>query len=272
VSGEQLAVLQGAFTAEFSPDGSRILTGSYDGEAHVYDGVPWQARFRERATLEPEALRILQTLEPACPSLTEAVHRIRDDGDLDAPMRHAVMDLVRRRVSEATAWIRDLRERMGLREDILAAVNADTVRHPWVRELAQRYAATLEDDPSDLNNAAWRTAGSPGHSVEEYRSALRAAQAAVAALPDNWYYVNTLGVAQYRCALFAEALTTLARSVELAGEVRPPDLVFLAMARFRLGQVDAARADLARLRELLQGSEDKQQRTLLSEAEALIGE
>ncbi len=51
-------------------------------------------------------------------------------------------------------------------------------------------------------------------------------------MPDDFRVMNTLGVAQCRCGLHAEALSTLFCSAELAsreGREEPVNLAFLAM-------------------------------------------
>ena len=56
-------------------------------------------------------------------------------------------------------------------------------------------------------------------------------------------YLNTLGVAQYRSGQYAEAITTLKRSLAAgAGQSDAYNLFFLAMAHHRLGHADQARA------------------------------
>jgi hypothetical protein len=76
---------------------------------------------------------------------------------------------------------------------------------------------------------------------------------------------------------YREALDTLihAESLNATGEGRPmpADLAILAMAQYRLGQKDQARATLDRLRKAMQQSawtKDKEANALLQEAEQLI--
>ena len=64
--------------------------------------------------------------------------------------------------------------------------------------------------------------------------------------PYNGCFLNTLGVAQYRCGLLAEAGDPDAvKRPERGG--RTPDLAFLALAQHRLGLSDQARTTLGRL-------------------------
>ena len=67
---------------------------------------------------------------------------------------------------------------------------------------------------------AGRFAAPPSAKKEEYRRALRWAEAAVKNKPKNPNFVNTLGVVQYRNGLYRDAITTLMRSHEAFGTAR----------------------------------------------------
>ena len=67
----------------------------------------------------------------------------------------------------------------------------------------------------DLNDRSWQTVCHPAGSLESYRRALRLAEATCVRQPDYGPYLNTLGVAQYRCGLYREALDTLRQSEPL---------------------------------------------------------
>jgi tetratricopeptide (TPR) repeat protein len=136
--------------------------------------------------------------------------------------------------------------------------------------------AALPDGPEQWNNAAWFVVRMPQQTPEAYAAALKQAEAAVLAAPDNGYFINTLGVAQFRMGQFAEALETLTKSDKLnatkAGSI-PADLAFLAMVKYRLGQKEEANAALDRLRGMLRNPRrirDRESREFLLEAEALI--
>ena len=82
-----------------------------------------------------------------------------------------------------------------------------------------------------------------------------------------------MGAAQYRTGQYEQSLATLTRSKQLDGDREPTALAFLAMTQHRLNQVDAARATLERLRELMKDPDigvDDEDRASLREAEALI--
>jgi tetratricopeptide (TPR) repeat protein len=94
-------------------------------------------------------------------------------------------------------------------------------------------------------------------------------------------YLNTLGVAQYRCAQFEQAVETLKKSAEANrkqhGSDAPHDWVFIAMAQQQMGQRDQAIKSLAQARDIIArrafpfGSA-AELNALLREASQLIGQ
>jgi ATP/maltotriose-dependent transcriptional regulator MalT len=96
-------------------------------------------------------------------------------------------------------------------------------------------------------------------------------------MPGHLNYLNTLGVAQYRVGAYEEALMTLSRSDAMRSrssqEAHPADVAFLAMACRQLGQIEAAKTHLERLRSLMKRSRyasDESCQRLVQEAESLL--
>jgi len=131
------------------------------------------------------------------------------------------------------------------------------------------------DAASVLNDRAWQIVSDPDSRDADYRGGLRMAQSAVRMDPENPFYLNTLGVAQYRNGNWREALDTLREAAERnAAESHPypsaEDSVFMAMAQWQLGNENEARELLDRTRKEMEGIHDEELESFLAEAEALI--
>ncbi len=142
---------------------------------------------------------------------------------------------------------------MILREEVLAAIVAKPVLDPEIQAACVKLVGTWAESANadEYNNHAWPLVRDPGRPEADYQRGLRLAQSACRLEPDNGTYLNTLGLAQYRAGLMAEALATLTRSNDLNKQNEPADLAILALAQQRLGQSDKARATLDRLREVM---------------------
>jgi hypothetical protein len=109
----------------------------------------------------------------------------------------------------------------------------------WLNPAAQANA-------HQLNNLAWRLVTGPP-ALRDPERALELARKAIALSHGTAIYLNTLGVAQYRAGQHAEAIATLEKSLAAGkGQTDAFDLFFLAMARYKLGQIAQARADFDR--------------------------
>jgi hypothetical protein len=85
--------------------------------------------------------------------------------------------------------------------------------------------------------------------------------------------LNTLGVAQYRAGAYRDAVATLEKSNGMRRTPSPAALAFLVMARFRLGQAQAARDALEKLEAEMKNSnnaDDAETQSFLHEARELI--
>jgi WD40 repeat protein/predicted Ser/Thr protein kinase len=226
----------------FSPDGTRLAIGIANGTVRLCDSVPRAQRFEEREALraaEPEARRVLEAALSASSDYALAAERIRKDADLSEPVRRVALNrLLSRAVAE--------REPVGV-------------------------------SPLIVNVNAWYVVSVPDETPESYARALRWATAAARAVPDEGNYLNTLGVAQFRCGMYEEAIETLLRSdalyVETGGGEQPASAAFIAMAHYRLGRTERARAELDRARGLMddtQATTHEENQAFLREAEALI--
>jgi Flp pilus assembly protein TadD len=109
-------------------------------------------------------------------------------------------------------------------------------------------ALRLKLDPIDreplalvFNDLCWTAAAAPASRGKPAR-ALALARLTAELIPDRAFYLNTLGVLEYRAGLLAEAVATLEKSLAAGnGEFDAFDLFPLAMAHQRLGHRETAR-------------------------------
>jgi tetratricopeptide (TPR) repeat protein len=140
---------------------------------------------------------------------------------------------------------------------------------------ALRKALDLGPDNPALNNIrAWFLATCPEPRLRDAALAVRLAQKAVAARPESPDYRNTLGVAHYRNGDDRAAVAELEAAMGLRAGGDSFDWFFLALAHWRLGDRDEARAWLDRA---VQGMDrhkphDDELRRFRAEAEAVLGE
>ena len=167
------------------------------------------------------ALWQLNRLAAAIDDLSQAI-RLRPD---DAHLLHL----------RAQVYARGLRKL----EPAIADLEAALVRapsRPQVRELLAECC----------NNHAWvLAAGHPSH--QDIDRALKLSLRAVELAPGQQVYLNTRGVVLYRAGQYAEAVTTLEKSLKAGqGQFDGFDLFFQAMAHHRLGHREEARRCLDR--------------------------
>ena len=118
----------------------------------------------------------------------------------------------------AEAIVAPLFARLLLRDDVLAALQAHPAANPEIQAACLKLAGTWAESASavDCNHAAWALVRDPGLPEADLPARPAPGQGRLPARARKWRsFINTLGVAQYRCGLMAEALATLTRSNEL---------------------------------------------------------
>jgi hypothetical protein len=139
-------------------------------------------------------------------------------------------------------------------EDVNEFLNTSPTITPPARQLAlslvNRYHE--ETQPEAYYQASRAVARQRYLNAFLYRFALQQAQTACQKAPDQVAYQTTLGVAQYRCGQFQEALATLTKA-NLNHQLTPVGMAFLAMTQHRLGRTEEAHSSLDHLRQMMQG-------------------
>ena len=268
---------KGIRRVSFSPDGKRIVSGSWDNTVKVWDAETGQQTLTlnghsdvvKSVSFSPDGKRIISS------SRDETV-KVWDARPWSAE-RRAARHLAGV-ISQATVVVHAARQEEFRKDGVAKRIRANQRITEEVRQKAlQLVDVTSGPTAQELNAMSWNTVQSADATRTEYEKALRQIRAAVESEPEKGYYVNTLGVAQYRVGDYQAALTTLTRSEQLNNEAfggsSPPDLVFLAMANQQLGNTDEAKQQLQLLRQLIlepRWSKDAELQSFLQEAEALI--
>jgi serine/threonine protein kinase len=105
-----------------------------------------------------------------------------------------------------------------------------------VSESSYRLAMILDPDNAEAhNNLAWLLVRTPSHGMFDPDWGLSLARRAVALDPNDWRFLNTLGVAAYRAGDWEMAAETLRKSTTFTGG-SAHDWFFLAMARWHQGK------------------------------------
>jgi WD40 repeat protein/tetratricopeptide (TPR) repeat protein len=220
----------------------RLRAGEY-GDAHLHLTLAVAAR----PGFLPSQLALADTALRAG-LFQEAIDRANE------VLKQGENDAARYRRAEAS-------QRLGRHREAIGDFTALLSRYPSDSRLYQRRAdshqaldehtkATADrakavelvpNQPEVLNKAAWRlVTGPPG--ARDLGRGLEYAERAVQLTPTNSLYLNTLGVAQYRNAMYKEAAATLEKSLAQGkGEFAAFDLFFLAMCHARLGDLATAK-------------------------------
>jgi hypothetical protein len=279
-TGEEVLTLKGhsgyVSDVAFSPDGSRIASAGGDQTVKVWDASEATPQSQAR----DEARGWVRFLVARLASEAEVRDRITRDQTRSSTVRAAALEMARgfweMRVNRrAEEFVYPLFNRLLLHEDVIDALRAQPAADPEVQAACVKLAETWSEWSQICDEAACRLILKPGQPAASYERGLRLARAACWQEPGVGIFLSTLGIAEYRAGLVAEALATLTRSNTLNQGKKPDDLALLAMAHQRLGQTAEARAMLDRLSELMRqedfaGGQGDQGRALLAEAEAVV--
>ena len=247
-SGHELAAIDGPSESQvhrlvFSPDGRVLAVTRNSQKVDLWDLSLIRLRLEEMGLVSgfPDSFGGHSQAGPRL-----SIERIEVRGADPVGLR---LLAARQTLNEAACAIRRLFDDDLFDADELAERGQLWTRLEHWQQAANDYRRSLARDPNSAavaNELAWCLSSAPGRGDAD--EAVRWARKAVALVPSDVDYRNTLGVALYRAGRFAEAAVELERDVAQGGRMVGYDWVFLAMCRQRLGQPVSARIALARRR------------------------
>jgi tetratricopeptide (TPR) repeat protein len=237
----------------FAPDGRTLAFGGINS-VHMWEGEP----LSPRQSIDREALGLVRFLVDRATSLRDLRERIQHDLSISEAVRAAALllagslwdDHTRARAEqEAEKLVEALFAVAPLREEVEEALRTRLGLDPQVRAIAIELAGSWggRDTSKALYEASWAVVRESGYRPSEYRRALRRAEEASGDSPQDPFALFVLGVAQYRNGRYRESLSTLeplTGDQGLFGGDEYPRRAFMALSRFKLGQIDEARRSL----------------------------
>jgi tetratricopeptide (TPR) repeat protein len=105
-----------------------------------------------------------------------------------------------------------------------------------------RLVTILDPDNAEAHNSlAWAMTSVPGETPFEITRAIDSAKKAVALIPKQWMYWNTLGVAAFRAGNWKLAAESLEKSIDLNKPGGAIDFFLLSMTRWHQGKPGEAK-------------------------------
>jgi WD40 repeat protein/serine/threonine protein kinase len=278
-TGQEVLDLRGhtdqVFAVAFAPGGNVLASGGADQTLRIWDSSPLTPEIRALR----KARDVVESLFSRSLTTPEVLDRIRLATALSPETRERALSMVGPYggslvAHEAEHRVESLYAQGMMREEVLAAVQADSALGEPGRQHALHLAAQIPEFPERLNAASASVVRRPGADPAAYEHALRQAEAACRLIPGSFELLVTLGMALYRTGRYRDAESALLQSAAIqagAGETPgPTELAFLAMCQHQLGRREDARESLRGLRELMsaqQYASSQRARAYLREAE-----
>jgi tRNA A-37 threonylcarbamoyl transferase component Bud32 len=270
-----------AYGVAFSPDGQRLVSPGGGGTVMVWDARTGQETLTLKGhtgqvygvAFSPDGQRLASASSDRTVKVWDAAAFTEEE--------------LRKRL--AVLLVRDLFETLDSQAEVVAQLRQDRFLGEPLKSELIALAKEQRPNSEQLNTMSWAVVREANPSAAARERALRQAREACRLEPENGFYLNTLGVALYRCGHYQAALETLTQSdqrnrvtsrgsmpVDLAFQAmahHQADLAFRAMAHHQPGQKGLAQATLARLRAIMKmpaWAKNGEAQGFLLEAETLL--
>ena len=212
-TGEELMALRGhespVNTVTFSPDGRRIVSGADGGEIKIWDA----GTGLELIDLYEDPTHVIRSAVFSPDGKSICVGSDAGGIILLESVEPAIGHEARRIANSANRLVDELYEIHESYEEVISKLrDEDPTGKPLSRVAVQIANARLWEDAATLHSQNKWIVRSPHHDEKTYREALKKLEKAVSIEPDNFFFIATLGRAQYRIGAYEEALETLARA------------------------------------------------------------
>jgi WD40 repeat protein/tRNA A-37 threonylcarbamoyl transferase component Bud32 len=261
VTGQELVSLEPSsrvqdqicFGVCFSANGQQLACAGSDWLVRVWDASPDTEA--KRVHREAQSLMRFWYAQGIDEAAIRA--RIMADPTVSEDIRKQALEQMpkyaRREVEcEAARLVRQLFGQALFRDEVIERIRTEPETSEAVRQRGLELTCHHLEDADALDKAAWRALRHPLPAGPELDRALRQAEAAnriIATAPVKGKFPTTLGVAYYRAGRYQEAVRVLAEAERIYPF--PPNLAVLAMAHFRLGEVEEARAEFQELQGMM---------------------
>jgi WD40 repeat protein len=278
-NGLELITLQGhsqpVNCLAFSPDGSQLASCGDNGEALLWDARPREAPGEVERI---EACGLVEMLFDRFTDPQDVARSVSTDKTITEEVRRRAAEMIgpfaksrieRRAMERVIALSRNL----PFDDDVVFSLCADPSLTEPERIRSLELARLLGEESARRWPAALGIVLERHGDAARYSQARSWAEEAASDHPDQWWFVVTLGVSQYRTGRHREALQTLERSSRLSG-CSPVVHGYTALVHAKLGHTGdaiAARHRLVTIAREPRWSEDNWVKLVLKEVEDALG-
>jgi len=239
---------------DFHPDGSRVVTGNWDGTISLWDIERGEIASLRGPTDTVVYYATFDSTGERLVSTQGGRYSIWETTSPRSREKERRASAVRRWLEpKANALLDPLFEEYGMPSEVVAQLEADPSIDRTLRNAAIRLARSRKSNEGELYFLTRRILLHSTGSPDEYSRAMRIAtymQGLVIDQTFEKYRTYLMGIAQYRMGRYALAVESIGESLSMDVQrtaMRPDMLAFYAMAQAKSGAVADARETLDRI-------------------------